>query len=150
MQETLHVIHGLVKQYAQFYCQEDCQGIILLVYSIILTRGIDNIRSDMDMAGNTLLNEHGYASQELINLMLSGQAKSNVHDGERDLGDNFILKGIEKQTDVGFLTLFEHYEYFEVGKFMKRPKLPIWIICSESHYSILFAVNSNYVDETKF
>jgi len=26
--------------------------------------------------------------------MLVGQAKSNVHDGDKDLGDNFILKGI--------------------------------------------------------
>jgi hypothetical protein len=32
----------------------------------------------MDMQGSTLLNEHGYASQEIINLMLQGSAKSNV------------------------------------------------------------------------
>ena len=69
----------------------------------------------MDMQGNTLLNEHGYASQELINIMLVGKAKSNVHDGEKDLGDNFILKGIEKQSDIGFLTFFEYFEYFTVG-----------------------------------
>jgi hypothetical protein len=50
----------------------------------------------MDMLGNTLLNEHGYASQELINLMLIGKAKSNVHDGDKDIGDNFILKGIDR------------------------------------------------------
>jgi len=28
--------------------------------------------------------------------MLIGKAASNVFDGEKDLGDNFILKGIEK------------------------------------------------------
>jgi ubiquitin carboxyl-terminal hydrolase MINDY-3/4 len=50
----------------------DCQGVILLVYSCILTRGIANIQSDMDLQDGTLLNEHGYASQELINLMLIG------------------------------------------------------------------------------
>lgn len=44
--------------------------------------------------------------------MLSGQAKSNVHDGDRDLGDGFILKGVSKKTDVGFLTFFEHFGYF--------------------------------------
>ena len=44
--------------------------------------------------------------------MLTGQAKSNVHDGDKDLGDNFILKGIEKQSDVGFLTYFEAFGYF--------------------------------------
>ena len=25
---------------------------------------------------------------------------------------------------------------------MKAPRVPIWIICSESHYSILFSVDS--------
>ena len=76
--------------------------------------------------------------------MLVGMARSNVHDGDKDLGDNFILKGIQKQADVGFLTLYEHYGYFQVGKCLKQPKLPIWIICSESHYSILFSVNNNH------
>lgn len=66
----------------------------------------------MDMVGSTLLNEHGYASQEIINLMLQGSAKSNVHDGDRDLGDGFVLKGVHKQSDVGFLTFFEHFGYF--------------------------------------
>lgn len=99
----------------------------------------------MDMIGSTLINEHGYASQEIINIMLVGEAKSNVHDGDKDLGDNFILKGINKQSDIGFLTLFEHYGYFEVGDNLKNPKLPIWVVCSESHYSILFSVNTNMV-----
>ena len=48
--------------------------------------------------------------------MLVGEAKSNVHDGDKDLGDNFILKGIEKQSDIGFLTFFEYFEYFTVGQ----------------------------------
>jgi len=121
---------------------QGCQGVILLVYSVILTRGIQNIQSDMDMEGCTLLNEHGYASQEVINLMLIGAAKSNVHDGDRDLGDGFVLKGIEKQSDVGFLTFFEAFGYFSVGKNLKQPRVPIWIVCSESHYSVIFSVDA--------
>ena len=66
----------------------------------------------MDLEDSTLLNEHGYASQELINLMLIGQSRSNVHDGDKDLGDGFILKGINKRSDVGFLTYFEYFGYF--------------------------------------
>jgi hypothetical protein len=60
--------------------------------------------------------------------MLVGEAKSNVHDGDKDLGDNFILKGIEKQSDIGFLTFFEYFEYFTVGQNLKCPRLPIWIV----------------------
>ncbi len=43
-----------------------------------------------------MLNEHGYASQEIVNLMLTGKAKSNCFDGDMDLGDDYVLKGIEK------------------------------------------------------
>lgn len=50
----------------------------------------------MDMQDNSLLTEHGYASQELINIILVGKAASNVFNGEKDMGDNFILKGIHK------------------------------------------------------
>ena len=96
----------------------------------------------MDLQDSTLLNEHGYASQELINLMLVGKSKSNVHDYDKDLGDDLILQGIHRQSDVGFLTFFEAFGYFEVGDFLKNPRVPIWIVCSESHYSILFSTNS--------
>jgi hypothetical protein len=44
--------------------------------------------------------------------MLVGVACSNVHDGDRDMGDNFILKGIPTKSDIGFLTYFEHFGYF--------------------------------------
>ncbi len=83
-----------------------------MVYSVILTRGLQNILEDMDMKENSLLTEHGYASQEFINIILVGKATSNVFDGDKDMGDNFILKGIHKQSEIGFLTLFEAYGYF--------------------------------------
>jgi hypothetical protein len=32
----------------------------------------------------------------MINLMVTGEAKSNVHDGDKDLGDGLVLKGISR------------------------------------------------------
>lgn len=75
--------------------------------------------------------------------MLTGKARSNVHDGERDLGDGFILKGVDRQSDVGFLTFFEYFGYFTVGANLKNPRVPIWIVQSESHYTVMFSVDSN-------
>lgn len=66
----------------------------------------------MDLEDNCLINEHGYASQELINTMLVGRASSNVHNGDRDMGEGLILKGIPDQSEIGFLTFFEHFGYF--------------------------------------
>ena len=48
------------------------------------------------MLENTLINEHGYASQELINCMLTGLAVSNPHDGDIDVDEGFMVKGIKK------------------------------------------------------
>ena len=48
--------------YFSLYNAKDSQGVILLVYSCILTRGIHKIKEDMDLEDSTLINEHGYAS----------------------------------------------------------------------------------------
>lgn len=117
------------------------------------------IVEDMDF-DSPLIGQHGYCSQELVNLLLHGKCISNVFDNEVNL-DEKILHGIKAQSDIGFLSLFEHYgsceviiinkqmprvltfnltNYnFQVGKFMKNPKFPIWIVCSESHFSVLFS-----------
>ena len=41
-------------------------------------------------------------------------------------------------SEVGFLTLFEWYGYLEVGAYYKRPAYPVWVVCSESHFSTVF------------
>lgn len=118
------------------------------MYSAILSKGVKELTADMDMDGITLVNEYGYASQELINTMLVGRGASNVHDGDKDLGDGMILKGIQRHSEIGFLTFFEHYGYFTVGEHLKRPNLPIWIVCSESHYSVLFSTDMGLVQSS--
>jgi len=75
--------------------------------------------------------------------MLTGKAYSNVHNGDQPMGEDLILKGIAEQSEIGYLTLYESYGYFEVGSYYKTPKLPIWIVCSESHYSLLFTLDFN-------
>ena len=66
----------------------DCQGVILLVYSCIFTRGIANIQSDMDLQDGTLLNEHGYYAATVIPayivLVASGALAYVVAGGTRN------------------------------------------------------------------
>ena len=64
--------------YLNLFSAADSQGVILLVYSAIMTRGIDKAKSDMDLESCTMINEHGYASQEILNLMLTGEAKTYI------------------------------------------------------------------------
>ena len=52
-----------------------------------------------------------------------------------------FLKGISGHAEVGFLTLLESLNYCKVGSFLKRPRWPIWVLGSESHYTVLFALS---------
>ncbi|KAJ3119012.1 hypothetical protein HDU96_003187 [Phlyctochytrium bullatum] len=121
-------------------------GLIQLLYSAVLSRGPETVREDdFDEPECSLIGRHAYCTQELVNLLLTGQAISNVHDGDIHLGgagdDAKVLKGIKKPQQFGYLTLFEHYESMKVGDYFKNPQLPIFVVCSESHFSVLFSLD---------
>jgi len=126
-------------------------GAVLLLFSCIMTRGLANVKMDMDegFVGEvrTLLDRHAYMAQEGVNLLLVGKAVTNVFDGDRKLsdegssGDVVTLCGIPQRGTVGFLTLLESYNYLEVGRHYKEPEVPVWVVFSESHYSVLFGLD---------
>ena len=131
-------------------------GALILVMSAILSRGPNMIVKDMDdMIGSAgkLVGAHGYCTQELVNLLLIGQAVSNVFDGNKVLEsdtpsstDELIeLRGISSRSEIGFLTLFEWYKYVEVGSYFKNPKYPVWVVCSESHFSTIFLHDEQFI-----
>ncbi|XP_069915510.1 probable ubiquitin carboxyl-terminal hydrolase MINDY-4 isoform X4 [Oryctolagus cuniculus] len=102
------------------------------------------IRQDFDVPTSHLIGAHGYCTQELVNLLLTGKAVSNVFNDVVELdsgqGSTTLLRGIAERSDIGFLSLFEHYNVCQVGCFLKTPRFPIWVVCSESHFSVLFSL----------
>ena len=66
-----------------------------------------------------------------------GVAVSHVFDGTKEVGGQ-QMRGVEVRPRVGFLSLLEHYNYVKVGDFLKCPRLPVWLVGSESHYTVLF------------
>lgn len=86
-------------------------GVVALTYSAMLSRGLENVKGDADEAlgGATLIDRHGYATQELVNLLLVGRGHSNVFDGTRTLDDNsgrplfvsILIRGAFFSTLVG-------------------------------------------------
>ncbi|XP_060638631.2 probable ubiquitin carboxyl-terminal hydrolase MINDY-4 [Anolis sagrei] len=126
-------------------------GCILLTLSVILSRSIDRVRGDFDVITNQLIGLHGYCSQELVNLLLTGMAVSNVFNDVMELdsgnGNIMVLKGIGGRSDVGLLSLFEHYDVCQVGCYLKTPKFPIWLVCSESHFSVLFCLRKDLLGD---
>ncbi|XP_028260607.1 probable ubiquitin carboxyl-terminal hydrolase MINDY-4 isoform X2 [Parambassis ranga] len=133
----------LLEQHSEQF-ETGALGCILLTISAVLSRSIENVREDMDVPTNTLIGAHGYCTQELVNLLLCGRAVSNVFDDDMELdsgnGNTTLLKGIKGCCDIGLLSLFEHYNIVKVGVYLKTPQYPIWVVCSESHFSVLFCL----------
>ena len=100
-----------------------------------------SISSRAQDENSSLIGAHSYCTQEMVNLALTGRARSNVFNGVQDLG-GLVLRGIDSRAEIGFLSLFEHYENIAVGSHLKSPRLPIWVVCSESHYTLLLGLDA--------
>jgi ubiquitin carboxyl-terminal hydrolase MINDY-3/4 len=103
---------------------------------------------DMDDPSSNLMGKHGYCTQDMVNLLIHGRAVSNVFNDSVEL-DNLELRGPDKRNDIGVLSLFEHYKSCEVGSYYKTPRYPIWVVCSESHFSVLFAFRKEILTDWK-
>lgn len=120
-------------------------GILLFLYSVLFTKGIENVLNEISDTSEPLIHSaFGYGSQSLINLMLTGRAVQHVFDNDQDIG-GMKLKGIDRQSEIGFITLMEQLRYCTVGSFYKNPKHPIWIMGSETHLTVLFSNEKSLV-----
>ena len=131
---------SLLYHYLSLYLHPHSHGLVLALYSLCLSRGLTQLAGDYDYDGCVLIGQHSYCTQELVNLAIAGTAVSNVFDGHKAM-DGMAMKGIAVEgsgATVGFVSLFEHYGYVEVGRVLKQPRYPVWIVCSESHYSVLY------------
>ncbi|XP_068179470.1 ubiquitin carboxyl-terminal hydrolase MINDY-3 [Antennarius striatus] len=143
---TVTSVSGLREEVLSLYhTWRGCCGVLLFLYSVILTKGIENIRNEIQDTMEPLIDPvHGHGSQSLVNLLVTGHAVSNVWDGDRECS-GMKLHGINKQASVGFLTLMESLRYCKVGAFFKSPKFPIWILGSETHLSVFFTKEMSLV-----
>ncbi|KAL0323264.1 UNVERIFIED_CONTAM: Ubiquitin carboxyl-terminal hydrolase MINDY-3 [Sesamum angustifolium] len=125
-------------------------GALLFLISALLSRGLDNVQEDRDDPSQPLVTApFGHASQEIVNLLLSGSSVANVFDGKMDLGGGMFVKGISTTVEVGFLTLLESLNFCKVGQYLKCPRWPIWVVGSESHYTVLFALDPKVQEENE-
>jgi ubiquitin carboxyl-terminal hydrolase MINDY-3/4 len=69
-----------------------------------------------------VIGQFGHCTQELMNLLLTGEASSNVFDGQIPMledggagADQLMLKGVRGRADVGYLSQLESLRYCEVS-----------------------------------
>ncbi|XP_078703869.1 putative ubiquitin carboxyl-terminal hydrolase MINDY-4 [Branchiostoma floridae x Branchiostoma belcheri] len=146
-------LEAFIKQNVSLF-ETNPYATILVLYSAILSRTIDHVISDMDEPTTKLIGAHGYCTQEMVNLFLTGKAVSNVFNDTVELdsggGETMILRGVGTRSEIGLLSLFEHYGSCQVGTYMKTPRYPIWVVCSESHFSVLFCLRKELVNDWKY
>ncbi|KAL3271085.1 hypothetical protein HHI36_021584 [Cryptolaemus montrouzieri] len=124
-------------------------GVLLFLYSVIHTRGLQQVKSESETSEPLIDETYGYGSQSLINLFITGQATTYVWDHEQDVG-GLRLKGVTKQSEIGFITIMEHLRFCTVGSFYKNPKHPVWVVGSDTHLTVIFSDEVKLVSpETK-
>ncbi|XP_037810066.1 ubiquitin carboxyl-terminal hydrolase MINDY-3 homolog [Lucilia sericata] len=143
--KRLHVVHfNTIEEVEKYYTLNfevlsAKYGVLLFMYTVLLTKGIENVNSELlDTSEPLIHNTYGYGSQALINLMLTGRAVAHVWDNDQDVG-GLKLRGINEQSDIGFITLMEQMRYCTVGSFFKNPRNPVWVMGSETHLTVLFS-----------
>lgn len=114
-------------------------GVLLMVLSLTASRTVPVIREEFDdPVGTRLTAQFGHCGQELMNLLLTGQAVSNVFDNTLSPSGDMVCRGIQKRPAIGYLTQLEAMRYCEVGGYYKSPQFPIWVVGSTSHFTVLF------------
>lgn len=95
-------------------------GVLLFVYSVLLTKGLNDVKAELHDEGETLVQEpHGHGGQGLINLMLTGRAVQHVFDD--------VMHMYEDETNTKIICskylVIGIYKYIFLSKTMHSLKL---------------------------
>lgn len=119
--------------------------VMLFVYSLLMSRGMSQVKIDIgdDNRDELMIASHGNCSQVLLNLGLIGSAIPGVHNGLYPIHDDqtFIVKGLDLQPVIGFLSIHEANGSVTVGSLYKNPKAPICVILGTSHSTLMILSN---------
>lgn len=61
LEKDWHTVYDFIRTYKSLFTAPAGNGVPLLVYSVLLSKGIENIKKEVDIEGTKLTTEHGYA-----------------------------------------------------------------------------------------
>ena len=106
----------------------DPGGVLLLLYSLLLTKGTDVVRAESGPLVVSLLGEDACCEHALVNLLLTGCARDSVDD------DSWAAwSGV---CPVGFSTAMPQYY---PARCFRCPIFPIWVTHGGGHYTTLYS-----------
>ncbi|CAF1515026.1 unnamed protein product, partial [Rotaria sordida] len=129
-------------------------GVIIFLYSLMLSRTLKKLIDDLDHV--RLVGERDESTIEMITLALTGRALHYLHNGIIDVDSNGNLMekpqyGVKNRSPVGFLYCSKYDEDSfwhkqEIGSMLRTPKVPVWLICLNRRYGIIFSTNVNLLN----
>ena len=121
-------------------------GIVLLLYSLVMTRGVSAVRADLAASHTATLiaNGNGYCNQELVNLVITGQATEGLHNSGNSALTPVYGPGVRGRQSVGFFPPRSNAKL--LGSNLKCPEHPIWVVLARSHYSVVFLTDKAAAD----
>ncbi|KAM3955395.1 LOW QUALITY PROTEIN: inactive ubiquitin carboxyl-terminal hydrolase MINDY-4B-like [Aphomia sociella] len=163
--KKLEDLQIFIKRYLYLFQTEDSSGALLLLYSVVLSRGCENIKKDLDGKLPYLVSSHVEGSLNIVTLLLTGRATPYLHNGVLYVGDedHYAMPqfGILSRSPVGLLVWYGGEENTKnninkqyPGSRLKTPAMPIWVTSCSGHYGLLFNTNRellrNYHAERRF
>lgn len=124
-------------------------GAVLLLYSCLLTRGIDTVRKDLASASlepPLIVGRFWLCSFEMQSLLMRGTAQGNIGAFNPLAPTNKI--DWKEDTGVGLLSkAFEKDSGMPVCDRLMSPSTPIWIIHGGDHFTTMFSPTP--IDDSK-
>ncbi|XP_045615324.1 inactive ubiquitin carboxyl-terminal hydrolase MINDY-4B isoform X2 [Procambarus clarkii] len=149
-----------LKKYLFEFLAEDGNGLLLFLYSVVLSREPHKIVEDMDGEEQSLLQSNGTIHPCLATLLLTGRATHYLHNGIIYEGSEDSMAkaktGIVTRAEVGLLVWRRQEDGAQttVGSRLKTPSLPVWVTRCNDSYGILFNPNKeltrDYHAENRF
>uniref|UniRef100_A0A7S1TWT1 Deubiquitinating enzyme MINDY-3/4 conserved domain-containing protein n=1 Tax=Phaeomonas parva TaxID=124430 RepID=A0A7S1TWT1_9STRA len=125
-------------------------GVLLLVYCCVVTRGAENIQSDVRGSGGEpplIVAPYALCTSEIVALMLKGVADGNVSAYSPTGGAKISWhNGSAYALPIGMLSALEYPEFegaaggshLPLADELKSPTTPVWIIHSSTHFTFAF------------
>ncbi|XP_045137034.1 inactive ubiquitin carboxyl-terminal hydrolase MINDY-4B-like isoform X2 [Portunus trituberculatus] len=143
-----------LKKYLFEFLSEDGNGMLLLLYSVVLSRGFTKLQEDMGSEEHPLIETNATIHPCVVTLVLTGRATPYLHNGIIYEGTEDTMAkpktGILTRSEIGLL-VWARAEGGGgggpgvVGSRLKTPSLPIWVTRCNDAYGLLFNPNRDLI-----
>jgi len=135
----------VIQQFYDVLVKEAGVGTLILLYSIILSKGFDKIKDELqDKVDIPLVDlDMAVCADGLLNLVITGQATPYVHNSWAFVNGDAERKGFVGRSEFGMLLSKENPLFKLLGVYMKTPILPIWLTKCEGQMGLIFNPNKD-------